>query len=143
MANPHSLSPSEHSLTIELPIRPKSAKRARDALRRLQPHLGSALLDAQLIVSELVADAVACAADSREMTLGAVVRDGWLHVTMSNGASVFALRPRPPEAGEAGWGMHLMRILSASWGLSRDGDAASVWFRVPLPEHSAPRGHFV
>jgi hypothetical protein len=137
MTNPRSLSIPEHPLTIELPIRPTSAKRARDALRRLRPHLDDpALLDAQLIVSELVADAVACAADPEvtAMTLGAEVRDGWLHVSMSNGASVFVPRARRPEAGEAGWGMHLMRTLSASWGLSRDGDAASVWFRVPLPQ---------
>ena len=70
---------SEHSLTIELPIRPASAREARDALRSFSAPTGdSAVMDAQLIVSELVADAVACAAEPEvtELTLGAEFR-GW------------------------------------------------------------------
>jgi hypothetical protein len=127
---------SENELSVELPMRPESAKRARDALRRLCPQLEEAALgDAQLLVSELFADVLVRESDPElsPMTLNAELRGGYIHVSMLAGTAAFQLDSHPSDPGEPGWGMHLIKVLAEAWGVQRQGGSARVWFRVPVP----------
>ena len=110
---------SEKELSVELPMRPESAKRARDALRRFCPQLEEAALsDAQLLVSELFADVLVRESDPElpPMTLNAELRRGYIHVSMLAGAAAFQLDSRPFDPGEPGWGMHLIKVLAEAVG---------------------------
>ena len=125
---------SENELSIELPMRPESAKRGRDALRRFCPPLEEAALsDAQLLVSELFADVLVRDSDPElpPMRLNAELRDGYIHVSMLADAAAFELDSRPSDPGEPGWGMHLIKLLAEAWGVQRHRGSAQVWFRVP------------
>ena len=95
---------SENELSVELPMRPESAKRALDALRRFCPQLEEAALsDAQLLVSELFADVLVRESDPElpPMTLNAELRRGYIHVSMLAGAAAFQLDSRPSAKAEA------------------------------------------
>src|SRR5438045_8458208 len=95
---------SANALSIELPMRPESAKRARDALRRFSPQLeDGSLSDAQLLVSELFADVLVHESDPElpPMTLNAELRGGYIHVSMLAGAAAFQLDSRPSAKAEA------------------------------------------
>ena len=98
-------------LTVELPPKPESAGWSREALREFRDRLeGDAFVDLQLIVSELVADAVRSEEkDSRPITLRIELGDRHLRVEVRDGAAAYELRPRRPEFGERGWGVYLTR----------------------------------
>jgi hypothetical protein len=116
-------------------MRPESAERARDALRRFSPQLDEvALSDAQLLVSELFADILASDPELPPMMLSAERRDGYIHVSMLARTAAFQLDSRPSDPGEPGWGMHLIKVLAEAWGVQRHRGSARVWFRVPVPE---------
>jgi hypothetical protein len=122
-------------LTLELPIAAGSPKRARDGLRELCPDLDqSALIDAEWMLSELIVDALRYAPDPEltSMTLHAERHDDSLQVSVSNGSAAFRLLSRRPQPGEPGWGIHLVGLLAAQWGLRRDSRGGDVWFQVPL-----------
>jgi hypothetical protein len=91
------------------------------------------------MLSELFADALRCAPDPEltSMTFHAERReDSTMHVSVSNGPTAFRLGSRRPQPGEPGWGMHLVRLLAARWGVRRDSRAGRVWFQVPLARAS-------
>ena len=67
------------------------------------------------------------------MTLNAELRGGYIHVSMLARAAAFELDSRPSDAGEPGWGMHLIKVLAEAWGVQRHRGSARVWFRVPAP----------
>jgi hypothetical protein len=122
-------------LTLDLPIDAGSPKLARDGLRELCPDLDqSALIDAQWMVSELLADALRCAPDPEltSMTVHAERREDTIQVSVSDGPAAFRLLSRRPQLGETGWGIHLVGLLAAHWGVRRDRRGGDVWFQVPL-----------
>ena len=122
-------------LTLDLPIAAGSPKQARDALRELCPDLDqSALIDAEWMLSELLADALRCAPhpELTSMTLHAERHDDSLQVSVSNGSAAFRLLSRRPQPGEPAWGIHLVGLLAAKWGVRRNSRGGQVWFQVPL-----------
>jgi anti-sigma regulatory factor (Ser/Thr protein kinase) len=121
-------------LTVELPAKPESAEWSREALREFRDRLeDDAFIDLQLVVSELVADAVRSEEKgSRPIVLRFEVNERHLRVEVSDGAAAYELRPRRPELGERGWGVYLTRVLAQHWGSLHDDSRGSVWVEMPL-----------
>jgi anti-sigma regulatory factor (Ser/Thr protein kinase) len=124
------------TLSIELPIRPESAGRAREAVGEFRDHLDeSSLIDLRLMVSELVSDAVrAEAGNEHAIAIRIEARDRRIHVEVQEGAIAYRLRSRRPEPGEAGWGMYLTGLLADRWGIRHDDDRGCVWLQTRLAQ---------
>ena len=123
------------SLFIELPIRPESARWAREALAEFRDHLDEAsFIDLQLMVSELVSDAVRAEAEDEqhEIAIRIEARDELIHVEVREGEIAYRLRSRRPEPGERGFGLYLIRILADRWGTRHEGERGCVWLQMPM-----------
>jgi anti-sigma regulatory factor (Ser/Thr protein kinase) len=122
------------TLSIELPISPESAGWARKAVGEFRDRLDeSSFVDLQLMVSELVSDAVhAEAGEEHEIAIRIEARHRRIHVEVQEGAIAYRLRSRRPEPGDAGWGVYLTRVLADRWGTSHQGDRGCVWLEMPL-----------
>lgn len=125
---------ADESLAVELPPMAESARAAREALAEFRGHLDDgAYRDLELLVSELVADAVgADPRNRRVIKLRIGIRDEWIHVSLLEGAEAYRLRSTRPKLGEAGWGIHLLPMLADSWGTRHVGGRALVWVRMPV-----------
>ena len=124
------------ALSIELPIRPESAGWAREAVGEFRDHLDeSSFIDLQLMVSELVSDAVRAEAEGeQEIAIRIEARDRRIHVEVREGAIAYRLRSRRPEIGERGWGLYLTRILANRWGTRHEDDRGCVWLQMRLAQ---------
>jgi len=118
---------------ILLPTDPTAAKAARDFLVKMccGRHEACVLDEAQLLVSELVGNAVRHGTPPIEMevrcsgtqALQVRVRDcapGAPHVRTAN------------IEDEGGRGLALVDLLSDDWGIERDPPGKSVWFRLTV-----------
>jgi serine/threonine-protein kinase RsbW len=131
-------------LTLELPPRPEAATAARRALTSLNGamHLVSEarLRDAQLLVSELVANAVRHGGDGEHpVRLEVRATDEALHVAVIDAGAGFAPeRLASPSVDRAGgWGLALVAALARRWGVEA-GVLTSVWFEIDRPQRESP-----
>jgi len=112
---------------------PDSAAEARRALGDVSDHLSQRRLeDAQLLVSELVTNAVRHAGLAEEETIQLVVEtdDRGMRVEVCDHGPGFELsEPAPDPTRPSGWGLYLVRELSDRWGIDRDGQTR-VWFEL-------------
>jgi anti-sigma regulatory factor (Ser/Thr protein kinase) len=116
---------------IALPTQPTSAKVARDFLAEAtcNRHEARVLDDAQLLVSELVGNAVRHGAPPIEVEVSCVGAQT-LQVRVRDAAED-GPRPRDADAdAEGGRGLALVDMLSDDWGTDPDEDGKSVWFRL-------------
>jgi anti-sigma regulatory factor (Ser/Thr protein kinase) len=126
-------------LTLELPSRPEAPAAARKALTALNGslHLLSSrrLFDVQLLVSEIVTNAVRHADADGTVGLAVLATDEMVRVEISDGGQGFtrpeAVRKREPTAG--GWGLPIVDALAQRWGVEH-GDGTTVWFEVDRPQ---------
>lgn len=112
-----------------LPWSPTACARARTVIRDVLPHwgLGDLVPTAELLVSELVSNALRHAAGPLRLTLERVSD---LRCLVSDGTSE---SPRPTEAGpedENGRGLALVEMLAARWGCEYGIEGKSVWFEL-------------
>ncbi len=129
------------SAGLDLPAAPQSAAAARRfANAALAEWRLSALADdVDLVISELITNALLHARADRRVTPGAVIRldldldgDG-LVCRVADGS---ALPPTPEQAGdtsESGRGLLLVEALSAGWGWSHEPHGKVVWARFDAP----------
>jgi anti-sigma regulatory factor (Ser/Thr protein kinase) len=130
-------------LNLSLPARPEAASAARQALAALNGslHLVSAprLADAQLLITELVTNAVRHAA-AEAVDLAAYADAATLRVVVANAGGAFehegVADPSPERAG--GWGLRIVAALAHRWGVRAQGDQVEVWFEVDRPQREAP-----
>jgi len=112
---------------------PDSAAEARRALGEVSDHLSQRRLeDAQLLVSELVTNAIRHAGLEEQETIRLVVEtdDRGMRVEVSDRGPGFELtEPAPDPSRPSGWGLYLVRELSDRWGIDRDG-GTRVWFEL-------------
>jgi hypothetical protein len=122
------------TLSIQMPVKPESAAWAREALGEFHEKLDrSSFIDLQLMVSELVADAIhAEPGDEHEIAVRVDVRDRRIHVEVEEGAIAYRLRSRRPEPGEPGWGTYLIGVLADRWGIHHQGERGYVWLEMGL-----------
>jgi anti-sigma regulatory factor (Ser/Thr protein kinase) len=131
-------------LTLELPPRPEAPAAARKALTSLNGalHLVSdaRLRDAQLMATELVANAVVHGGDHEHAVRMEVRADeDTLRVTVIDLGDGFdpdrLTGPLPERAG--GWGIPLVDALSHRWGVE-SATLTSVWFEIDRPQREEP-----
>ena len=112
---------------------PDSAAEARRALGAVCDHLSQRRLeDAQLLVSELVTNAIRHAGLAEAQTIRLVVEtdDRGTRVEVCDRGPGFQLSgPAPDPSRPSGWGLYLVRELSDRWGIDRDGETR-VWFEL-------------
>jgi anti-sigma regulatory factor (Ser/Thr protein kinase) len=112
---------------------PDSAAEARRALGAVSDHLSQRRLeDAQLLVSELVTNAIRHAGLAREQTIRLIVEidDRGMRVEVCDRGPGFQLsEPAPDPSRPSGWGLYLVRELSDRWGIDRDVETR-VWFEL-------------
>jgi len=91
------------------------------------------VLDAQLLVSELVTNSVrhVGAARSTPIILSAGTRDGTVWFDVADSGEQGSVSRRPPQ-GKGGMGLNIVHAAASRWGTS-DGDATHVWFELALP----------
>ena len=122
-----------HSLDLVVPARPDMLSSVRAALTEL-PLPARALVDARLLVSELVANSMRHARLGPKDTIRvtAEVEHGRLRIDVFDGGRggipvlAGAIRPRP--SAESGWGLYLVETLSSRWGYG----AGRYWFELEI-----------
>ncbi|WP_338075176.1 ATP-binding protein [Kineococcus vitellinus] len=123
-----------------LPVHPSSARLARRFLDEhwCHDHADAALVAAQIVVSELVSNAVRHGGPPIALALDCDADDGVV-VSVSDGGHHLPrqVEARPDAVG--GRGVRLVELLSSEWGVRpHEGDPAkTVWSRVPLPQPSS------
>jgi hypothetical protein len=123
---------TEH-VAIELPLEARSSAQAREAISRLRPYADVASFDdVRLLVSELIADALATEPRSPHaiVTVEAEVVDGATWVMVAFDGLALRLPADKPEPAELGWGTYLVRTLATRWGLKRANGSTYVWFQA-------------
>jgi anti-sigma regulatory factor (Ser/Thr protein kinase) len=120
-----------------LPRSPDAASAARQTVRdlaegRLDPQR---LADLELLVTELVTNAVRHAPPLQDGTIRLRLRDEGdvLRIVVEDGGKRFRFEPATfdNQIGERHLGLQLVDRLSDGWGLSLDGKKA-VWFEIAL-----------
>ena len=121
------------SYDVALARDPDSAAEARRALAEVSDHLSPRRLeDAQLLVSELVTNAIRHAGLSDEdvIRLVVVAGDRALRIEVCDPGRGFEVsEPDPDPARPSGWGLYLVRELADRWGMERS-DQTLVWFEL-------------
>jgi RNA polymerase sigma-B factor len=122
------MSQMQASTEIRLAARPDSAAEARAFMRREATLDSMRHAEADLLVTELIANAIRHSSGADEITLTLEQdKDRGLVVTVSHP------HPQPIEPGEAGVGFMLLDRLSRNWGHSHEGGRLSVWFVLRTP----------
>jgi anti-sigma regulatory factor (Ser/Thr protein kinase) len=93
----------------------------------------------QLVVSELVTNALLHAPESRAITLQLLSGDASVEVRVSDEGLTAPERRNPsdPESGiESGRGVSIVDAFTVHWGTERDGRGKTVWCEVPADRTS-------
>ena len=119
-----------HSTLIQLPkaaTAPATARQIIDGLDRLRPEVA---VNARLLVSELVANAVRHVRREGQIGMHVAVYNGSLHVEVLDPGTGFRPRARTSQSPlGSGWGLHLVDELSDRWGVDGNGPTR-VWFEI-------------
>jgi len=115
----------------QLPKDPQSASCARRVLERLEGRVDPlTLANAQLLVTELVANAVEHVQREGDLVLDVSMDGDCLRVDVIDPGPGFEPHPRRPDSPQAsGWGLHFVEQLADRWAVELDG-GAHVWFEL-------------
>ena len=120
---------------ISVPASLEAPRVARAAVTQWMPALlpRTLLLDAQLLISELVTNSVrhAHTADGMPIIVTAGTSDGAVWFDVADAGEPGSVSRRPPE-GKGGMGLNMVHTAASRWGTS-DGDGTHVWFELALP----------
>jgi hypothetical protein len=120
-------------VAIELSLEPESAARARAAISPLEPHAdASSLDDVRLLVTELLADALATEPrpENGRVNVEAQAQDGVTRVAVRFDDVALQLPGKKPQPAEQGWGVYLVQTLATRWGARRTDASTYVWFEA-------------
>lgn len=123
------------AVSVELPLEPESARRAREQLERFRSSLDEiSYEDLRLLVHELVIEVLSAEPDPGGETIGlqAEVRGDHIRVEMAQGEASYRLPSRRPDPGDPGFALHLVQRLADRWGLRRSRNGACVWLEMPM-----------
>jgi len=118
---------------ITLPTDPQAAKMARDFLSDIccGRHEAGVLDEAQLLVSELVGNAVRHGAPPIEVEVRCAGGQA-LQIRVRDAAEGHPLPRQAGELDEGGRGLALVDLISDAWGIEREAPGKTVWFRLDL-----------
>lgn len=130
---------ADEPLQLALPSRAEAASRARQALRRLLDPLGLDADAAELLVSELVGNAVRYAGGG-EVVVRARIADGLLRVEVLDSSEVVPPLPTavPASDAESGRGLLLVEALAERWGAEPVPGGKRLWFELAPGPASQP-----
>lgn len=114
--------------TVELPANPEAAFEARQFIRRSAVLDSMRYTEADLLVTELIGNAVSHAGDAEIVRL-AVSPDDERRVRIT----VSHTHPHGLEGARKGVGLTLVERMSQTWGWDHTGEELSVWFTVRSP----------
>lgn len=126
--------PERVSRRRDLPLSPHAPAMARALVREACADWSVAAVEdaAALVTSELVSNAVMHAGTACRVVVS--IDPGGVRVGVRDHAPGPALRPRPVDATRAGGrGLHLVAMLSDSWGVQEQADGKTVWAAFALP----------
>jgi anti-sigma regulatory factor (Ser/Thr protein kinase) len=134
----------EALLTLDLPRKEEAAGAARKALAALNGslHLVSEarLSDAQLVVTELVANAVQHAGSGSEpVSVRVRSNSEVMRVEVTDDGSGFdpGRLPEPSPDRSGGWGLQIVALLAHRWGVDC-GSRTTVWYEIDRPQQEVP-----
>ena len=115
-------------------VLPKAAASANLARRALESLYGEVdrrrIEDAQLLVSELIANAVEHVQEDGVLELRVDNDEERLRVELLDPGPGFLADPqRPGELAESGWGLHFVSRIADRWAAETDG-TGRVWFEL-------------
>jgi anti-sigma regulatory factor (Ser/Thr protein kinase) len=115
--------------TLELHVAPESAT-PRAVRRAFAEHFAAVapLDDLLLCVSEVLTNAVLHAGPPIVVVAGR--RAGRIRVEISDGSSAAPVRRSPEHTSPTGRGLHLLDVLTASWGVDVGLRGKTVWFEI-------------
>jgi anti-sigma regulatory factor (Ser/Thr protein kinase) len=96
------------------------------------------LPDLQLVISEIVTNAIRHGGQTGGILLAATPKSDYLCVQVTDGGSGFA--PRPGAMGSddhGGFGLFIVERLTRRWGMTREGARTRVWFEF---DYEGPAG---
>ncbi len=133
--------PDGHHASWTLPTEASSVRQARhlvsDQMEKWD--LADAASTAELLVSELVTNAIAYA--TGEISLRLILDSALVCEVFDDAAAMPRLRNADDDA-ESGRGLHVVSQLAQRWGTRRTQAGKAVWFELPLPEDGAdPADH--
>ena len=124
----------KETLTLRLSGGPTAPARARKALASLERTLGELRPDVDLLLSELVSNAV-LHANADHVDGLAVADPDCVRVEVSDPGSGFdqhEARRTPSLTGEGGFGLNIIDTVANRWGVKRN-RSARVWFEIDRP----------
>jgi len=96
------------------------------------PAAAEAVADVELLVSELVSNAVKTGA--APVTLGLDIHHDWLGLSVHDRDPGWPVMLDPDPADTHGRGLRIVQALTEAWGVEPASDGGkTVWVRVPLP----------
>lgn len=124
--------------TLELPRELVAVREARSVVRELLESwaLDALVDDASLVVTELVANAVAHARSSCELAVARSPAGVRIEVR-DRGTGTPEPQPPDPES-EHGRGLLIIAALSTAWGIDEAPGGKTVWVELSLPELAGP-----
>ena len=131
-------------LSLDLPSRPEAPTAARKALTALNGalHLISSerLRDVQLLISEIVANAVRYGSpDAEVIGIRVHATEAVMRVEVTDPGQGFdpARTPGHSLDGSGGWGLEIVAALAHRWGVEQNA-ATTVWFEISRPQRDEP-----
>ncbi|HEY0639003.1 MAG TPA: ATP-binding protein [Pseudonocardiaceae bacterium] len=115
------------------------------AARHLVKHLlevwnsGHSVTDAQLLVTELVSNAVDHAGGEASLSLQLTLSDGWLRISLADGSSIRPIVRELDHTSPRGRGMQLVAAIAGRWGCEDHEGGKRVWFELGPPGQRATR----
>jgi anti-sigma regulatory factor (Ser/Thr protein kinase) len=89
----------------------------------------------ELVISEIVTNAVRHGRAGGEILLAATPKPGFLCVQVTDGGAGFAPRPGAMASDEnGGYGLFLVERLTRRWGITRENARTRVWFEFDYDE---------
>ena len=122
------------SLELRLPAEPTAPAEARAVVEAIGSDLPEpVLVDAKLLLTELVANAIKHASRGLQAVIIRIRRNHFLRVEVLDPGPMFNPDPRPPGTGAGGGrGLYLVETVASAWGVEPDEAGKKVWFELRL-----------
>jgi anti-sigma regulatory factor (Ser/Thr protein kinase) len=122
------------SVELRLPAAPTASAEARAVVEAIGSDLPEAVLvDAKLLLTELVANAIKHTSRGIEAVIIRITRNHFVRVEVLDPGPMFNPDPRPPSTGAgSGRGLYLVDAVATAWGIEPDEAGKKVWFELRL-----------
>jgi anti-sigma regulatory factor (Ser/Thr protein kinase) len=119
---------------LQLPAAPSAPAEARAVVEAIGSDLPEpVLVDAKLLLTELVANAIKHAGRGSQTVIVRITRNHFVRVEVLDPGPMFNPDPRPPGTGAgSGRGLFLVDAVANAWGVEPDEAGKKVWFELRL-----------